>query len=360
MQVRIERFDVGPILGAVSPNSARLWGRGPERRSEGTLRRAFGAARVRQTGRPFGPTQYFKLSPVFDLTGVTVFQGLRPDTEYEYEIGTFFADAELDDLPAAVQPDWSDAHRSKFRTAARDRNAPRSFVFGSCRYLLRLFGGSFFDGRGDKTFRSINRQIAAGRRTDAVLMLGDQIYADDLNFLAPDQGIDEYFKRYRDAFSQKHFANLVSRIPTYMTLDDHEIEDNWPARATSQDFMRKFPAAIHSYLTYQLSHSPLFPVGADGRLIEQPDRYWYQWGIHLTQVAPRRCGLVDPWTPAHCTQNAPWGARRRSAGNWATRLRFGPIKDYARAMAIAGLETWCYRQAFPGAANGQPQYVVVT
>ena len=43
-----------------------------------------------------------------------------------------------------------------------------------------------------------------------------------------------------------------------------------------------------------------------------------------------------------------------------TRLRFGPIKDYARAMAIAGLETWCYRQAFPGAANGQPQYVVVT
>ncbi len=38
-----------------------------------------------------------------------------------------------------------------------------------------------------------------------------------------------------------------------------------------------------------------------------------------TQVAPRRCGLVDPWTPAHCTQNAPWGARRRSAGNWATR-----------------------------------------
>ncbi len=84
------------------------------------------------------------------------------------------------------------------------------------------------------------------------------------------------------------------------------------------------------------------------------------WGIHLTQVAPRRCGLVDPWTPAHCTQNAPWGARRRSAGNWATRLRFGPIKDYARAMAIAGLETWCYRQAFPGAANGQPQYVVVT
>ena len=277
MKVRIEEFDVGPILGAVSANSARLWGRGKERRSDGNLRRAFGAAHIKQVGRPFGRTQYFKLNPVFDLTGVTVFQGLRPDTEYEYEIGSLFADAELDDLPAAVRPDWSDAHRATFRTASRDRNAPRSFVFGSCRYLLRLFGGSFFDGRGDKTFRSINRQIKRGRRTDQVLMLGDQIYADDLNFLVPDQGIDEYFKRYRDVFSQKHFAELVSRIPTYMTLDDHEIEDNWPARATGHDIMKKFPAAMHAYLTYQLSHSPLFPAGADGRLIEQPDRYWYQF-----------------------------------------------------------------------------------
>ena len=108
-----------------------------------------------------------------------------------------------------------------------------------------------------------------------------------------------------------------------------------------------------------------FPTGVQhaGRidtLALSEDNNPVKWGIHLTQVAPRRCGLVDPWTPAHCTQNAPWGARRRSAGNWATRLRFGPIKDYARAMAIAGLETWCYRQAFPGAANGQPQYVVVT
>ena len=103
-------------------------------------------------------------------------------------------------------------------------------------------------------------------------------------------------------------------------------------------------------------------TGLMGPLMTNPQGAgnFIKWGIHLTQVAPRRCGLVDPWTPAHCTQNAPWGARRRSAGNWATRLRFGPIKDYARAMAIAGLETWCYRQAFPGAANGQPQYVVVT
>ena len=26
----------------------------------------------------------------------------------------------------------------------------------------------------------------------------------------------------------------MSRVPTYMTLDDHEIEDNWPAKATGK------------------------------------------------------------------------------------------------------------------------------
>lgn len=276
MQVAVQRFTVGPLLGAVSTKTARLWGRGPELRSDGSVRRVFGAARLRRAGGQFGPPQYFKLNPNFDLTGVTVFQNLRADTEYEYQMGAILSDVEFGDLGAA-EPDWEGAHHGGFRTASNDRGASRSFVFGSCRYLLKLFGGAWFDDRGDKTFRSINEQIDNGKRTDQVLMLGDQIYADDLNFLFPDQGVDEYLRRYRDVFSTKHFAQLVSRVPTYMTLDDHEIEDNWPAGASSQDFMRKFPAAMHAYLTYQLSHSPLFDFGADGRLIGDPGRYWYQF-----------------------------------------------------------------------------------
>lgn len=74
-------------------------------------------------------------------------------------------------------------------------------MFGSWRYLFKLFGASLFGDRGDKTFRSIREQIDAGRRTGQVLMLGDQIYADDLNFLLPDRRVDEYFRRYREVFS---------------------------------------------------------------------------------------------------------------------------------------------------------------
>ena len=59
-----------------------------------------------------------------------------------------------------------------------------------------------------------------------------------------------------------------------MTLDDHEIENDWPAQASNRDYVTKFPAAIHAYQTYQLSHSPLHPI-KDGRIQSPPDRLWY-------------------------------------------------------------------------------------
>jgi len=151
---------------------------------------------------------------------------------------------------------------------------------GSCRYLLRLFGGSFFDSRGDKTFYSVLDQIdnkTNPQQVDALIMVGDQIYADDLNFLAPDTSIDQYLERYRDAFTQPYLRQLMSRVPTYMVLDDHEIEDNWPSKATQKDWVVLYPAAIHSYQIYQCSHSPLFEVDAKNRLTGTPDYFWYKF-----------------------------------------------------------------------------------
>ena len=112
---------------------------------------------------------------------------------------------------------------------------------------------------------------------DQLLMLGDQIYADDLNFLLPDQTLDEYNSRYRDAFSQPYVRQLMSQVPTYMTLDDHEIEDNWPIKASERDWVTKYPAAIHAYMTYQVSHSPLFTVRLDQRISGVPDKLWYSF-----------------------------------------------------------------------------------
>ncbi len=275
MQVRA--YTVGPILGYVEPRGARIFGRGDYQKVEGGPRRCFGVVRVRAAGGSrFRAPVYSKLMPHFDFTGVLVVGGLRADSEYEYQAGWFYSEREMDDPTGGRRLDWSDIPVRSFRTATGDASAPRSFVFGSCRYLLRLFGGEIFEERGDKTFRSINRQKQAGRGTDALIMVGDQVYADDMNFIAPDQRVDEFLKRYREVFSRPHLGELMSSVPTYMTLDDHEIEDNWPSKADQRDLLTKYPAAIHSYSIYQMSHSPLPFLDDDGKhLAGVPNHFWY-------------------------------------------------------------------------------------
>ena len=132
-------------------------------------------------------------------------------------------------------------------------------------------------------------------------MTGDQIYADDLSFIAPDITLDAYNERYREAFSQPYIRELMSRVPTYMILDDHEIEDAWPANATAKDFVVKYPAAIHAYQTYQSSHSPLLPMSETNLLVGVPQKYWYTFSdgccdFFVTDVRTERFLGDDPLT----------------------------------------------------------------
>ena len=283
--MKVHPFSVGPILGYVEPTRARIFGRAElewidEDAKEAGPRRCFGVVQVKSATDPdFGAPIFFKTLPHFDLTGVGILTGLESDTEYEYQAGWIFADGELDDPTGGEPLEWdNDVPSHVFRTATSVADAPRSFVFGSCRYLLRLFGGFVFEGRGDKTFKSVLKQIAEGDRTDALIMLGDQIYADDLNFVGPDSQVDEYLKRYRAAFSQKYLGALMASVPTYMTLDDHEIEDNWPHKADAKDLQVKYPAAIHAYSIYQMSHSPLGVLNDSGTaLAGVPNHFWYEF-----------------------------------------------------------------------------------
>ena len=206
-KIKIERPTVGPIVGATTKNTARLWGRGRLLMDDETPRRCFGAARLRKKGRAnFKPTQLFKMLPHFDFTGITEFEGLESKSEYEYQLGYFFFPGDLENANK-LDIDWDNAGSGLFKTAKDDLEAPCSIVFGSCRYILRFLGGYLYDNRGDKTFRSINDQIKEGQDVDVLLMVGDQIYADDLNFLFPDSKLDEFFARYQKAFlTETHYG----------------------------------------------------------------------------------------------------------------------------------------------------------
>lgn len=283
--MRVAEFTVGPILGYVEPTRARIFGRADaewvedENKRRG-LRRCFCVARVRKADgdEEFGPPVFAKALPHFDLTGVIFHLGLVEDTRYEYQAGWIFSEGEL---PCPAPPevlDWSEIETRVLQTGSSDPAAPRSVVFGSCRYLLRLFGGYVFEERGDKTFRSVREQIEQGQQIDALVMMGDQIYADDLRWVSPDTGVDAFLARYREAFSQPHLAALMATVPTYMTLDDHEIEDNWPHAASPADMQVKYPAAMHAYSIYQMSHSPLPQLNAAGdALARMPHHFWYSF-----------------------------------------------------------------------------------
>lgn len=300
MNVKVRPLTVGPILGATSGESARVWGRGIMEATENGPRRCFGVVRVRPSSSShFRQPVFFKMNPNFDMTGVVLLNDLEPERLYEYQMGYFFSDLDLTGLTADYPLDWGGIEHITFRSGAEDSGRARSFVFGSCRYLLRLFGGSWFDNRGDKTFRSVLRQIDQGIQTDMVLMLGDQIYADDLNFIAPDQTLDEFNARYRDAFSQPYIRELMSQVPTYMTLDDHEIEDAWPENATPKDMVVKYPAAIHAYQTYQSSHNPLVPMVSENNMEGVPEKFWFTFrdgccDFFVTDVRTERTLSDDP------------------------------------------------------------------
>lgn len=275
--MQVQEFSVGPILGEVTPERARIFGRIRHRDDEGLPRRCHGVLRIREAGkRAFRRPIYCKMNPNFDMTGVLVPEGLATDTRYQYQVGWFASDVDTDDVDVRRVLRWDDVPVHEFTTASGDPNAARSLAVGSCRYLLRLFGGNWFDDRGDKTFRSIFRRLEDGSSLHALLMMGDQIYADDLRYIGADIEPDEFNRRYREVFSQPYIRKLMHQVPTYMTLDDHEIEDNWPADAKRADHNTKFPAAIHAYQTYQMSHSPLIPA-VGGRLQGRPERFWYRF-----------------------------------------------------------------------------------
>ena len=217
------------------------------------------------------------MMPAFDFTGIVDFGELQPTQAYDYQIGYFFADGEPGDHKIDENDDWSRAAKGSFTTANSEANSPCSFVFGSCRYILRLLGISMFDERGDKTFRSINRQIENGVQTDFFLMVGDQIYADDLGPISPDKRPAEFFARYRTAFGQEHLRKLMSRVPTYMVMDDHEIGNNW-----HQDRRHKeadlYAAAIHAYECYQFVHGPGFEHLKRPQRSDTPEKLWFTFG----------------------------------------------------------------------------------
>jgi hypothetical protein len=165
-------------------------------------------------------------------------------------------------------------------------DARRTIVFGSCRmalpheppYVLRSTESHL--GHGIDALRAYAlRAAAAGGGAacpDLLLMLGDQVYADEpspelVEALAerdderpadaPDDELGDfrdYALAYREAWREPAIRWLLSTVPTTMMFDDHEIHAEWRISQGWMDemnaeswFDRHIRAGLMAYWVYQ-------------------------------------------------------------------------------------------------------------
>ncbi len=287
---------LGPLVGHTTDQSACIWIRGGTDDEEVGLqhnRRTVGVITVIKEGgrQPRSKTaHYFRLRREFDRTGTFTLgeeiglgarkrppQPLRPDTEYVVRVGTLTVDDPnphdesmaseelgkrlpdpkvwVDELKT-LDPDRSEA---AFRTFPDTPQDALSFMLGSCRYP-----GLLWQKRQSDTIFGPLLEEAAGRdgRNPArfALMVGDQIYADTFNrnvAIGRADTFAEFQERYHLAFGSKKMRRLLGNLPTYMILDDHEIEDNWTQDRIKRAEQRAlFNIAINAYRSYQWIHGP--------------------------------------------------------------------------------------------------------
>lgn len=264
---------IGPIIGHTTTDHARIF-IGADLKP--TPHPVFAGVRYRRQGESDWPNITFaELVPSHDMSAVIVLAGLQANTAYEYQAGwmTTLNRVHTAQTVRAMPLQWPE-EIYRFRTPA-PTDTPHAYILGSCRYLRITGGAPANPENGDRTFAGINRVVdQAYPQVSAVMMMGDQVYLDDLNAVAPDRSASDIRLKYRTAFSQPHIARLMSRVPTYMILDDHEIEDNWPANRNSDDD-NLYKNAMQAYGIYQASHSPAHERLSDGTLSQSLEKYWY-------------------------------------------------------------------------------------
>ena len=293
---------LGPIVGHTTDRSCRLWIRAECPSESGTglaeNNRTLGVLTVMEIGDTVLPPEqrpiyYFRLHREYDRTGTftlgveSSLEGgapsppLTPDTRYRVRLGTLTLDDPLsnrevvedEDLAKRLPPREANFWAAEFDAlpaeeseaifttfaASGDLVNHFSFIIGSCRYP----GLPWQRKLSDRIFQPMQQQATAVEDTHRprfVLFVGDQIYADQFSLRVPIGVADtygEFHSRYHEAFGSVHMRRLLRTVPTYMILDDHEIEDNW-----CQDRIREsrkrllFNLAICSYLSFQWSHGP--------------------------------------------------------------------------------------------------------
>jgi len=187
---------------------------------------------------------------------------------------------------------------STIHTREHERHA--RLVFGSCRvgdpqrlpYTLARSDHPL--GFGIDALWALSRRLQSGHEEwpDCLLLLGDQVYADETSeatraFIRarrdtsrePGEQVadfEEYTRLYQETWSDPDIRWLLSTVPSTMIFDDHDVHDDWniseawirEMRATSW-WDERITGAFMSYWIYQHIGNLAPPELADEPLLAQ-------------------------------------------------------------------------------------------
>jgi len=248
----------------------------------------------------------------FALVMVT---GLAPDSVTEYQVR----------LDGTIHWPIDDEAFSKFPASVIRTRGPASAhrlraIFGSCRYpkteVTKIEKKLKHDALDSYATRMAGCPI--DEWPDALILLGDQLYADELppdeqrrvnkrrhsrhGDRPPDEVVSfaEYERLYRHSWGDPEIRWLMSTVATAMIFDDHDIRDDWNTSASWRAKMATTPwwrdrirAGLASYWVYQhlgnLSPAELADNEDFQRLVATQGDTWPQ----LAELAERADREVD-------------------------------------------------------------------
>ena len=133
----------------------------------------------------------------------------------------------------------------------RDHERRSRLLFGSCRVgapqrrPYTLATGEHPEAVEVDALWAFSRRLQAGREPwpDCLLLLGDQVYADEVSpetaaFIRSRRDVseppgeeiadfEEYTRLYRESWSDPDIRWLLSTVPSTMIFDDHDVHDDW-------------------------------------------------------------------------------------------------------------------------------------
>ncbi|MFE7532812.1 alkaline phosphatase D family protein [Streptomyces rhizosphaericola] len=222
-------------------------------------------------------------SPTFAVAGhhyaLVVVEGLTPGTTtaYEVRIGSRRVWPPEDSrLPPSTITTPTAAGPSAGSGPGEDGPAPAlRIAFGSCRWAAAPADGH--DPAGPDALVTLAARLAAdpaAERPDVLLLLGDQVYADETSGatrrrLAARRDLreppgaemadyEEYTCLYDESWRDPEVRWLLSTVPSCMIFDDHDVIDDWNTSAAWQEQIRATPwwherivSGLMSYWVYQ-------------------------------------------------------------------------------------------------------------